>query len=264
MRSVRNQDHYEEVPFPKVRQPLIDCISQAKHTNIIHFLLEVDVTETRRWQREFGEKIGEPLSFTSFLTYCLARAVDENKLLQAYRKGSKLIVYDQVDISIIMEREIGDEKVPIFPHVVKSANRKSLTEIHKEIREAQGEDKNSSQMTTRFNQYYYIPGFIRALYWRWQLNSPAYRNKVTGTVAISSIGMFGNGTGWGIPIPAYNLGITVGSIATKPGVINGQVTPREYLHLTASFNHDTIDGAPAARFTQRLKDLIESGYGLHD
>jgi hypothetical protein len=25
-----------------------------------------------------------------------------------------------------------------------------------------------------------------------------------------------------------------------------------------------IDGAPAARFTQRLKDLIESGYGLVD
>jgi hypothetical protein len=25
-----------------------------------------------------------------------------------------------------------------------------------------------------------------------------------------------------------------------------------------------IEGAPAARFTQRLKDLIESGYGLDD
>jgi hypothetical protein len=25
-----------------------------------------------------------------------------------------------------------------------------------------------------------------------------------------------------------------------------------------------IDGAPAARFTQLLKDLIESGYGLDD
>jgi len=25
-----------------------------------------------------------------------------------------------------------------------------------------------------------------------------------------------------------------------------------------------MDGTPAARFTQRLKDLIESGYGLDD
>jgi hypothetical protein len=28
--------------------------------------------------------------------------------------------------------------------------------------------------------------------------------------------------------------------------------------------HDLIDGAPAARFTQQLKDLIESVYGLGD
>jgi hypothetical protein len=25
-----------------------------------------------------------------------------------------------------------------------------------------------------------------------------------------------------------------------------------------------VDGAPAARFAQRLKELIESGYGLHE
>jgi hypothetical protein len=29
-------------------------------------------------------------------------------------------------------------------------------------------------------------------------------------------------------------------------------------------NHDIVDGAPAARFTGGLKDLIESGYGLDD
>ncbi len=31
-----------------------------------------------------------------------------------------------------------------------------------------------------------------------------------------------------------------------------------------SFDHDIIDGAPATRFSQRLKDLIERGYGLVD
>ncbi len=29
-------------------------------------------------------------------------------------------------------------------------------------------------------------------------------------------------------------------------------------------DHDIIDGAPAARFTQQLKELIESGYRLSD
>jgi hypothetical protein len=28
------------------------------------------------------------------------------------------------------------------------------------------------------------------------------------------------------------------------------------------FDHDVVDGAPAARFVERLVDLIESGYGL--
>ena len=41
-----------------------------------------------------------------------------------------------------------------------------------------------------------------------------------------------------------------------------RLTIREYLCITLSFDHDLIDGAPAARFTGRLKELIESGYGL--
>jgi pyruvate/2-oxoglutarate dehydrogenase complex dihydrolipoamide acyltransferase (E2) component len=46
--------------------------------------------------------------------------------------------------------------------------------------------------------------------------------------------------------------------------VGGQIVPREFLHLTASFDHDVIDGAPAARFIQRFKELIESGCGLKD
>ena len=58
--------------------------------------------------------------------------------------------------------------------------------------------------------------------------------------------------------------MTVGGIGQKPGVVDGHIAIRDYLSLTISFDHDMIDGAPAARFTQQLKDLIESGYGLGD
>jgi pyruvate/2-oxoglutarate dehydrogenase complex dihydrolipoamide acyltransferase (E2) component len=34
------------------------------------------------------------------------------------------------------------------------------------------------------------------------------------------------------------------------------------MNVTVIFDHDVIDGAPAARFTRRLVELIESGYGL--
>jgi len=46
--------------------------------------------------------------------------------------------------------------------------------------------------------------------------------------------------------------------------VDGQIAIRDSLSLTISFDHEIIDGAPAARFTQRLKELIESGYGLFD
>jgi len=56
----------------------------------------------------------------------------------------------------------------------------------------------------------------------------------------------------------------VGGIGEKPGVVDRHIVMRDYLSLTISLDHDMIDGAPAARFTERLKDLIESGYGLFD
>ena len=58
--------------------------------------------------------------------------------------------------------------------------------------------------------------------------------------------------------------MTVGGIGEKPVIIDGQIVPRDFLSLTISFDHDIIDGAPATRFTVRLKELIESGYVLDD
>jgi len=64
-------------------------------------------------------------------------------------------------------------------------------------------------------------------------------------------------------MPNFTLTVTLGGIAEKPGVVDGRIEIREYLSMTLSFDHDIVDGAPAARFTHRLKELIESGYGLN-
>jgi pyruvate/2-oxoglutarate dehydrogenase complex dihydrolipoamide acyltransferase (E2) component len=75
--------------------------------------------------------------------------------------------------------------------------------------------------------------------------------------------MFGQGSGWALGfLPMHTLGLTVGGIAQKPGVIEGRIEIREYLNLTITFDHDVVDGAPAARFAQRLKEQLERGYGL--
>jgi pyruvate/2-oxoglutarate dehydrogenase complex dihydrolipoamide acyltransferase (E2) component len=83
-----------------------------------------------------------------------------------------------------------------------------------------------------------------------------------GTVGLTAVGMFGNGGGWAIPFDYHTLDVALGGIAEKPGVVDDHIAIREYLCVTLSFDHDIIDGAPAARFVSRLRELIESGYGL--
>ena len=86
---------------------------------------------------------------------------------------------------------------------------------------------------------------------------------LAGTVGISAIGMFGKGhSGWGMYPPTRSLELLVGSTAWKPAVVEGRIAPRQILNLTVLFDHAVIDGALAARFTRRLVELIESGYGL--
>jgi pyruvate/2-oxoglutarate dehydrogenase complex dihydrolipoamide acyltransferase (E2) component len=83
-----------------------------------------------------------------------------------------------------------------------------------------------------------------------------------GTVLVTSVGMFGTGTGWGIPVPNHTLQLTLGGIGEKPGVVEHRVEVRKYLSLTISIDHDVVDGAPAARFIQRLRKLVEYGFNL--
>ena len=63
---------------------------------------------------------------------------------------------------------------------------------------------------------------------------------------------------------AHTHDITLGGIGEKAVRVDGQLEFREYLSMTISVDHDIIDGAPATRFGLRLKELIESGFGLID
>ena len=65
-------------------------------------------------------------------------------------------------------------------------------------------------------------------------------------------------------MPNFTLTIVVGGILMKPGVYKGEIAIREYLDMTVSIDHDVVDGAPAARFVQSLRTLLEAGYGLID
>ncbi len=49
----------------------------------------------------------------------------------------------------------------------------------------------------------------------------------------------------------------VGAILKKPVVVDDQVVVRPRMGLTLAFDHRLVDGAPAAAFLRRLKQLVE-------
>lgn len=254
---------FQVVPYPKIRRWMVAMFRSVQHKRMIHGLIEVDVTSARARLRENQATTGEALSFTAFLIACLAKAVDEHKAVQAYRQGKKrLVLFDDVDVYTPVEHDMAGQK-QVIPTIIRAANRKTLREIHHEIRSTQRQGMAGAAKRIRFPPGILFQPYFWLFSWRGR-RDPRVWKKAVGTVGITAVGMFGEGAGWGIPIPTPALMVTVGGIGEKPGAVDGQIALREYLNLTISFDHELVDGAPAARFTKRLKQLIESGYGLDD
>lgn len=230
-------------------------------------LLEVDVTIARKFIADHKARTSETLSFTGYLAYCLARAVDANKVVQSYRKGRKqIIMFDEVSVGLMVERQIGETR-EMTGYVVRDASHKSYLEIHQEIRTAQSTPVSDKQMPGWFKSImlmpYPFPKLFGALFGAAARHDPTINVSMAGTVGITAIGMFGKGhSGWGLETTRHSLDLIVGSTTWKPAVVEGRLEPRQILHLTLVFDHHVIDGAPATRFTSRLLELIESGYGL--
>jgi pyruvate/2-oxoglutarate dehydrogenase complex dihydrolipoamide acyltransferase (E2) component len=252
------------IPYPAYQRMAAAAYRSIHDTPMIHGLIEVDVTHARALLREHHARTGESLSFTAFLAACVARAVDEHKAVQAFRQGRRrLVVFDDVDVCARIERDVDGEKY-VIPCILRAANRKSVRSLHDEIRAAQAADARPA-----LNRFRWVPtalhGPMTRAFAALAARRPRLWKETMGTVGITSVGMFGHGAGWGIPTASPTaLMVTVGGIAEKPTVVDGRIAVRELLCLTISADHSLVDGAPAARFTQRVKELIEAGHGLED
>ncbi len=83
-----------------------------------------------------------------------------------------------------------------------------------------------------------------------------------GTFTITNLGMYEIDAF----TPIINLPeiaiLGVGRIQPKPVVHNGEIVARQMWTLSLTFDHRVVDGAPAARFLQRIKQLVENPYLL--
>jgi pyruvate/2-oxoglutarate dehydrogenase complex dihydrolipoamide acyltransferase (E2) component len=253
---------YTSKPFPPIRRATIDLLNAASRKHMIHGFIEIDVTRIRQWLKKLKEKTGESLSLTGYIIYCCAKAVDENKHMQACRDWrNRLIIFDDVDVSTTIERLV-EGRNEVIPTIIRAANRKSFREIHQDIRQAQSKRADQAGVYRTIKAYLAIPSFIRRLAFRILDRFPHLMKKHSGTIMITSIGMFGSGAGWGLPIASHTLNVTVGGIVQRAIITDSRMDNREHLCVTVSFDHDIIDGAPAARFINRFKSYLDGGTGL--
>lgn len=257
---------FRKEPFPSSRVPSLDILYEGMQKHHVKALMEIDVSEARQRIKRWSEQHGEKLSFTAWLIYCIGQAAGKFPESHAARKGKNIVYFQDVDVSMVIEREVNGKLVPL-PYVVRKSNEKTVLQIHQEIRTAQHQSSNvvvlgANQELNRLRFYAKLPHWLRRIIWHRILGNALNIKKNMGTVVITAIGMFGKGVAWPIPIGIHPLEIAVGTIYEKPWNVNGSIMLREILHLTVMFDHDVIDGAPAARFLGYLNELLSTTFGL--
>jgi pyruvate/2-oxoglutarate dehydrogenase complex dihydrolipoamide acyltransferase (E2) component len=268
MKKSDNIGHYEISDFPKVRIPTLDFLSLGDKRHYVKGLIEFDVTDGRKKIQEHEKNTGDKISFTAWLLKCIGQAASEFKEVHSMMMGKdKIITFEDVDISISVEKTINGVKAPM-PVVIRKTNRKTVKQINDEIRKAQSEEVNTATVLGEHNSkekmksYLSLPKSIRRFLIKRKLKDPIKVKQLMGTIIVTSVGMFGNLYGWPIPTTNHPLAFGVGSIIKKPGINQDKIEIREFLTVTVLFNHDVVDGAPATRFISRLGELIKSAFGL--
>lgn len=261
---------YQTVDLPLERRWMPAFLELKGGKHCIYALLEVDVTLVRQFIEHYKAQIGEQLSFTGYLIFCLARAVAEDKTVQAYGKGRKqLLIFDNVDVGFMIEMQKGEKRV-LTGHVIRGADHKTYREINEEIRSVQSQQVPASADTVSWIHHalllpWPLSRLFNATFRMAVQRDPTIVTSMSGTVGISSVGMFGKGhAGWGISTGSHVLDLIVGGTARRLAEVEGRIESRQVLSMTIVFDHDVIDGAPATRFTRRLVELIESGSGLDE
>jgi pyruvate/2-oxoglutarate dehydrogenase complex dihydrolipoamide acyltransferase (E2) component len=246
----------------------IDLLYNLAPKNRIYGLVEIDVTKARKFIYENEERTGEKLSFTAWVMKCVAHALNEHKEIQAFKKGkTKLIIFDDIDIGIIIERQGKAGRIPT-QYVVRKANEKSFRQIHEEIRGAQRIEANERYTAAEgilpsSGFFRRLPGFLRKpLTWRKIKSDPLLRKRLIGTVGITAVGMFGKGGGWAIPIGLHPVVFALGGISKKQKNFGISDDVGEFLNITIMFDEEVTFGAPATRFISRLSELMQMGFGL--
>lgn len=258
---------YKTLTFPKSRLATIDVCELSQQKHHVTGFIEIDVSEAREKIKRYKRETGR-ISFTAWLVKAISLTIKNHESVAAYlKRNRRIVIFDDVNISIIVEKKINGQRVPV-PLVIEKANEKSIESITQQITAAQNQEMTEKDIilharSTRMERlYYHLPAFARRLAWRYMMKRPPLLFGKMGNVAITSLGMMGSVNGWFIPKSIHPVCFGIGSIIKKPVVVDNSIAIREMLNMTILIDHDVIDGAPVARFLNDLSNNIKSGIGL--
>jgi pyruvate/2-oxoglutarate dehydrogenase complex dihydrolipoamide acyltransferase (E2) component len=246
------------------RRLLMDSLDAIPPGHNMMALLEFDVTEARAKLRK-QRREGKAVSLFAFLVKSIAVTIAENKELNSIRSAHRIVEFEDVDVSIPIELGSAGEMTS-RQLVIRRASEKTVERINEEIEAARarhrisGEAGREDRQTLRLmKRMFLLPRFVRTLVLRKFIRDPFVVKRMSGTTFVTSVSMYGI-SGFAVPYLGgpKALSIALGSVVRKPVQLGTRIVTREILSVSVFFNHDIVDGAPAARFANSLRKRIES------
>jgi len=210
------------IPLTGIRKTTAERLSLSARTAPHSTItMEVDMTEAARLREE------TKASYTDMLVKAVAQGLREHSIINSTLENEQIKIFEDINVGVA----VATEKGLVVP-VIHNADKKSLSDIASALK---------------------------------LLVNKAREGKLTredltgGTFTITNLGMYG--VDMFIPIinPPETAIMGVGRVTEKPLVVNGQVVTKPVMQLSLSFDHRIVDGAPAAQFLQRVKQILESG-----
>lgn len=227
----------ERVPLKGVRGLIAERLGSSVHTTArVTLFMEVDATELVAVRERLKAKVSEAWGFApaynDLLAMIVAAALEKFPYMNARLSASGDAIERLGPIHI--GQAVDTERGLLVP-VIRDANRKNLRQLGAEFREmAERARKGRSQLD--------------------ELSG--------GTFTITNLGMYEVDAF----TPVINLPevaiLGVGRIAPKAVPYHGEIAVRSMMTLSLVFDHRLVDGAPAARFLQYVKQVIEEPYLL--
>jgi len=224
------------IPMSRTRQVIAERMSESSVTSAaVTLTTEVDATELvtlRKGLKAAGERDPRPVpSYNDLLAKLVAQALMEHPALNARLEGGEIVQSGAVHMGFAVDSERG-----LLVPVVRDVQAKSIRQIASEgaalVERARGGGLKADELSG-------------------------------GTFTITNLGMYEiDGFTPIINLPQCAI-LGVGRIVPKQVVVDVEaerLAIRQMMVLSLTFDHRLVDGAPAARFLQRVKQFIEQPY----